>query len=109
LPYDPSLLRNRLESRRATTFLGGHIAISIGSTGHHADVAGSSGMPLAAAAPLHDLRALIFGDDALDLQEKVILRALPDCLVEKDYLNAEPPPFVEENDLIGVAASQAIR
>jgi len=65
-------------------------------------------MALATAAALHDLRALIFGNDALNLQQQIVFRTLADRLIEKDHLDAVASPLIQENDLIG-AAGQAIR
>ena len=61
-------------------------------------------MALATTAALHDLRPLILSDDALDLQQEVIFRALPYRLIEKNHLDPVASPLVQENDLIGVAA-----
>ena len=66
-------------------------------------------MAPAAAAALHDLCPLILGDDALNLQQEVIFRALPDRLIEKNHLDAVASPFVQKDDLIGVTAGQPIR
>jgi hypothetical protein len=63
---------------------------------------------LAAAAALQDLGALIFRDDALDLEQQVVLGRAPQRAVEEDQLDAAPPQLVDEENLIGVAARQAV-
>ena len=94
LAHHACLLRNRFESGNATALLRTEVAVSVRSTRHHTNVAGSGSMALATATAFHDLGALIFGNDALDLQQEVIFRALSDRFIEKDRLDAVAPPLV---------------
>jgi hypothetical protein len=59
---------------------------------------------LASPASLHDLGAFIFGNNALHLQQQVVFRASTERSVQEDQLNAAPPPFVDEQNLINVIA-----
>jgi uncharacterized protein YgbK (DUF1537 family) len=65
-------------------------------------------MPLTAPATLHELRSLIFSDDALHLEQQVVFRALAERLVQKDNVNTHPAPLVQEQNLVRVVARQSI-
>jgi hypothetical protein len=50
---------------------------------------------LVSTTPLHDLGWFIF-DDALDLEQEVIFRALAERPVQEHHLDTSPTPFVEQ-------------
>ena len=51
-----------------------NVAVAIGRAAKNRDFPGLGAMALAAAGPLEDLRTLIFGDHALELQHQLIFR-----------------------------------
>jgi hypothetical protein len=66
-------------------------------------------LKLAAAEPLADDGSLVLGHGPLDLQEQLILWIVRDGPVEEDDLTASLAEFLEEQDLIGILASQPVR
>jgi hypothetical protein len=66
-------------------------------------------MLLAPPTPLHDFGSLIFGDDALDLEQEIIFRALAKWAIQKGDFNTSPAPFIEKEYLVGVIACQSVR
>jgi hypothetical protein len=70
------LLGYWLKSRVTSPFTDRHIAISEWSTRHHVERPTLSGMLFSSPTPLHDLGSLIFGDDALHLEQQIIFGAL---------------------------------
>jgi len=72
----PCLLGYWLKSRLTTAFTYRHIAISERRPGHHVKRPALSSMLFASPTPLHDLGSLIFGDDALHLEQQIIFGAL---------------------------------
>ena len=68
------------------------------------DRAPAGGVLLAPAAPLHDLRALVLGDHALDLQQQVFLGSMPRRIAQKDNFNAATSEFLEYQNLICILA-----
>jgi hypothetical protein len=60
-------------------------------------------------ASLHDLGAFVFGDDALHLEQQVILRAVPQRAIQKHNIDASATPLVHQKHLISVVASQPVR
>jgi hypothetical protein len=53
-------------------------------------------MELAPPAAFEDLRPLVLGDHALDLQQQILLIALPQAMVEKHHLHATTSELVEQ-------------
>ena len=49
-------------------------------------------MPLPAPTALHELGSLIFSNDALHLEQKVVFRALAERPVQEDKLDSNYPP-----------------
>jgi hypothetical protein len=66
-------------------------------------------LKLAATEPLANDGSLVFGHGSLDLEEQLILWVIRDGPVEKDDLAASLAEFLEEQDLIGILASEAVR
>ena len=65
-------------------------------------------MALATASAFENLRAFVLGDHSLHLQEQLVFGRLPEAVVEKDDIDARTLELVEQEDLIGVLAGQAI-
>jgi hypothetical protein len=91
-----SLFSYRFKSRLAIAFVNRNIAISERSPGHHVERTALGCMLLTPPTPLHDFGSLIFSDNALDLQQEVIFRALAERPVQENHLDASPAPFVEQ-------------
>ena len=73
-------------------------------------LAGASAVQLAAAVALGDLRALVFGDHALDLDQQLGLRVIAGRrTVEEADRHAEALELFEDQHLVGVGAREAIR
>src|SRR3954465_731636 len=84
------------------------ITISVGSLAEDTDRATAGRVHLAAPAPLEDLGPFIFGDHPLHLEQQLLLRLVADLVVEEHDLDAAAPELLDEEDLIGILASQAI-
>jgi hypothetical protein len=67
------------------------------------------GVAFAAPTAFQDLGTLVFGYHALHLKQQIVLRRQADRPVEKHDLDPEAPEFVDQQDLIGIAAGQPIR
>ena len=61
-----------------------------------------------APAPLQDLGALVLGDHPLDLEQEVVLGAGTDRSVDEHHLGTGPSELLDQQDLVGVAARQAV-
>src|SRR5271169_2517055 len=66
-------------------------------------------MATATPATLQDLGAFIFGDHALHLQQKIILRRAADRAVQESDFSASATKLVDQKNLMGVTARQPIR
>jgi hypothetical protein len=86
----------------------GDVAISIRRLAAE-PVALASFLKLATSEPLADDGALVLGHGPLDLQKQLILRVVRDRPMEEDDLTAGLAEFLEEQDLIGVLASETVR
>jgi hypothetical protein len=75
----------------------------------HADRAAPGGVLLATSRPFQNLRTLVFGHHALNLQEQIVLRTLGELSVEKDHLDAAVLQLVDQKNLIRVAPGQTVR
>jgi hypothetical protein len=104
----PGLLGYWLKSRVTSPFADRHIAISEWRARHHVERPTLSGMLLASPTPLHDLGSLIFGDDALYLQQQIIFRALAEWPIQENDFDTPSLPLVEKQDLVGVVACQPV-
>ena len=80
------------------------IAVAIRRPGQDIDRASPCRMQLAPPMPFDNLRALILGHHALDLEQQVVLRAAPQFAIQKDDLDAGPAELIHQQDLIGVLA-----
>ena len=89
--------------------LGRHASVAVGHLPEE-HLAGASAVQLAAPVALGDLRALVFGDHALDLDEQPGLRIVAGRgAVEEAHVDAEALEFFKDQHLVGVDAREAIR
>jgi len=58
--------------------------------------------------PFQDLRALVLGDDTLDLEQQVVLRAGSDRAIEKADLHASPPELLHQQRLMRMPTSETV-
>jgi len=72
----PCLFRDWFKSRLTPTLADRDIPVPEGSAGHHVERTALSCMLFTSPTPLHDFGSLVFGDNALHLQQQVIFRAL---------------------------------
>src|SRR5438552_14446454 len=70
-----------------------HVPIAEGRSGQHIDSALLRHVLFTSPAPLGDLRSFIFGDHALKLRQKPILRRGADWGVQEDYLHSTTRQF----------------
>src|SRR5690242_3081484 len=85
------------------------VTVAIGSTTEDVGRATPGGVQLTAATTLQDLGTLVLGNHALNLQQQVFLGGVPDVAIEEDDLDTTTLQLVEQQDLVGVFACQAIR
>jgi hypothetical protein len=102
---DVALLRRRDE----VTLIGAAIEAAVGHLPEE-HLAGAGAVQLAAPVALGDLRAFVFGDHALDLDQQPGLRVIARCRAgEEVHLDAEALELVQDQHLVGVGAREAIR
>jgi hypothetical protein len=66
-------------------------------------------MTLAAAGPFENLRPLVFGDHALELQHQLIFRGAGMRRLQENRLDALPGKLLGQQDLIGILPAQPVR
>ena len=66
-------------------------------------------MPAAAPAPFEDLGPLVFGDHALNLEQKIVLRGAADRVVQEDNLRTRAAKLIDQEHLMGVTAGDPVR
>ena len=71
-------------------------------------MAGPGLLELAAAEPLAEQGPLVLGDGPLDLEQELVVRVVGDRAVDELDVAAGPAELLQEDDLIGVAAGQAV-
>ena len=84
------------------------VLISVGFGAMFCVLAGWGGAAATPAA-LQDAGALIFGDDALHLQQQVVLGRAADGAVDERDLDAGAPELLDQQDLVGVAPREPVR
>ena len=65
-------------------------------------------LQLAAAEALAEDGALVFGDGALDLQQELVAGVVRDRALQEHHLGAGAAELLQEQDLVGVPARQAV-
>ena len=106
---DVCLRLHHLETRHSAALSSAHVAIPEGSPRQRTDGAGMRGMPAAAPAALQDLGPLVFGDHALNLEQKIILSRAADRAVQENNLRTRTVKLIDQEHLMGVAAGEPIR
>ena len=84
------------------------IAVAIGRAAEHIDRTKPGGMALATPVPLDDLGPFILRHHPLHLEQQIIFWALARGAVEEDDLDARAAELIDQQDLIGIFAGQAI-
>jgi len=107
-PNDARFFLHNLKACNPAAFIAGDIAISERRPGECADRARASGVPSTASTALQNLGAFIFGDHALNLEQQIILRRIPDRPVQEHDVHASTPKLIYQQRLVGIAPSQAI-
>lgn len=108
LLYHAGRLQHDVVTSRLTE-QGGHVAVAIRRTSQHADRATLRGVSAAPPAAFQDLGALVFGDDALDLEQELVRGGLLQRAVEEDDFDPVAVELFKEQHLVGVFACQTIR
>ena len=80
------------------------IAVAIRRPGQDIDHAGPCRMQLAPPMPFDNLRALILGHHALDLEQQIVLRAAPQFAIQEHDLDPGSVEFIDQQDLVSVLA-----
>ena len=62
-----------------------------------------------APAPLEDLGPLVFGDHALNLEQKIVLPGATNQVVQEDNLRTRAAKLIDQEHLMGITASEPIR
>src|SRR6516162_5396234 len=105
---DAGLLGDDLVAGLPAPVLLGDVPVSERRVRQDADRAAAGGMALPAAAALEDLRPLVLGDHALDLQEQLLLGGAARRMVEEDDLDPAAVQLVDQEDLVGVPPGEAV-
>src|ERR1035438_2490644 len=86
-----------------------NIAVAIRSAAHHADLTGLSAVSLAAARPLQYLCPFILRYHPLELHQQLIFRAGSLRRLDKHRLDSVASQFLDQQNLVGILAAQAVR
>jgi hypothetical protein len=105
---DPGLLEVDLKACLSTPFLFAHIPITVRSMTQDPHASFLGGMALASPAPFEELGPFVFGNDSLHLQEELIFRGLSEWSVEENHLHPMLGQLLQEQNLVGVVASEAV-
>jgi hypothetical protein len=89
-------------------FIFSHIVVPIGRAAQHIHGPNVGRMPLPTPVAFDDLGALILRNHALDLQEQIIFRAVPQSAIQKDDVDLGAAELVNQQDLVGIFPRQAI-
>src|SRR5438876_4202740 len=85
------------------------VAITIRCAAKHVHTASLGAMPFAAPRSLGDLRPLIFGNHSLKLQHEPLLGGFAAGGFQKDRLHTMTGKFLDQQNLISVLTTQAMR
>jgi hypothetical protein len=77
--------------------------------GQHVYRALAGSMALTAASPLDDLRALVLGDHALELDQQRVLRRVRARPLDEHHAGAGLGELLDQQRLVGVLAGEAVR
>ena len=108
LPDHRGFLLDHLVAGQPPACVFARIAVAVGRVGQDTDGSLSGGMAFAAPAALDDLRPLVLGDNALDLQQQIVFRRQAERAIEEHYFHAGTLELIEQQDLVTEAARQPI-
>ena len=103
------LIFHDFEARHPAALIAAHVAIAEGSAGQCADEPRARSVPAAPPNPFEDFGAFIFGDHALNLQQKLILRRAADRAVQENDFGPSATKLVDQKNLMGMAPRQPVR
>jgi hypothetical protein len=106
--YDLGLIFDDLEAGRSATLSAADVAIAEGRGGQCTDCARARSMQTTPPNPLQYLAALVLGDDALNLQQQIVLRRVADRAVEEYDPRPAAVKLLDQQDLMGVLACQPV-
>jgi len=107
--HDVSLVLDDLEASHSATLIAADVAIPKGRTRQGADRAGTRRVQATTPNPLEYLDSFVLGDDALNLQQQVILRRVADRAVQEYDLGPAAAKLIDQHDLVDVASGQTVR
>jgi hypothetical protein len=107
--HNTSLVLHNLEACHTAAVVATDVAISIGRSSERAHRARTCGMPPPTPHPLQQFGALVFGDHALNLQQKIVLCSLANRAIEKHHLCSHATELVDQYNLMGITARQPVR
>src|SRR5262249_22218658 len=108
LPHDARLhIEDGIRRRRVIGLA--NVPVAVRGATQHADFARSGPMTLAASRPLEDLGPFVLGDHALELNEELVLRRRALRRVQKTGFDAVTGELLDQQNLIGIFATQPIR
>jgi hypothetical protein len=96
LAYHSGLLDDDVVPSLSGTFGSLHVPVAVRRRTQGTQLACARGVEPASAAAFEDLRALVFGNDPLDLQEQRVLRSLDHRLVQKLDLDVATVQLLQE-------------
>src|SRR5207253_9354296 len=85
------------------------VAGTVGCTAQYVDFSWRGSMPRATARALQHLGALIFGDDALEVEQELIFGSVGLRRLGEYRLRAMAGELFDEQHLVGIFAAQPIR
>ena len=109
LAHNPGGLLVNLVARGSSTGFACDVAIAEGRSGQDADSTGLGAVALAAPAALQHFGPLVLGKHALNLQQQAVLGRVPDRAIEEDDLGAGVSELFSQQNLMRIAAGEAIR
>src|SRR5438309_4227817 len=95
--------------RRGRVLTLANVAVAVRCAAQHADFARAGAVTLATPRALQDLRSLVLGDHALELHEQLIFGRCTLRRIQKACLDAVTSELLDQQDLIRIFATQAIR
>ena len=77
--------------------------------GQHVDRPGAGAVGLAAPVPLGQLRFLVLGEDALELDQQLVFRGVAARALDELHPDPGPGEFLQQQRLVGELAGQPVR
>jgi len=106
--HDVGLVLDDLEAGHSAALIAADVAISERRARQRADRARTGSMQATASNALENLGALVLGDDALNLQQEIILRRAADRAVQEYHLGPGAAKLLDQQDLMGMASCQPV-